>query len=60
VVISPGDWIWRELGEPLSVLFEGVAHLAPSVSWLLLLWLYLLQFSGMSHHTHLVQLALFI
>jgi hypothetical protein len=36
VLISPGDWIWRLLGEPLSALFEGAAHLVPTVSQLLL------------------------
>jgi hypothetical protein len=34
VVVSPDDWIWRQLGEPLSALFEGAAHLAPTVSQL--------------------------
>jgi hypothetical protein len=36
VVISPGDWIWRQLSEPFSALFEGASHLVPTVSWLLL------------------------
>jgi hypothetical protein len=36
VVTSPDDWIWRQLGESLSALCEAVAHLAPTVSWLLL------------------------
>jgi hypothetical protein len=26
VVISPGDWIWIQLSESLSALFEGVAQ----------------------------------
>jgi hypothetical protein len=38
VVILPGDCIWRQLGEPLPALLEGVAYLTPTVSWLLLLW----------------------
>jgi hypothetical protein len=36
VVVSPGGWVWRQLCEPLSALFEAVAHLPLTVSRLLL------------------------
>jgi hypothetical protein len=59
VVISPGDWIWRQLSVPLSSLFEAAAHLPPMSAGCCCRF-YLSQFSRMSHHTHLVQMALFI
>jgi hypothetical protein len=47
----PGDWIWRQLGEPLSALFEGVAHLAPTVNWLLLWALFITVLRDESSHS---------
>jgi hypothetical protein len=47
-----------QLSELLSALFEALLHLPPIVSRLLLQAL--LQFTGVSLHTHLIQLALFI
>jgi hypothetical protein len=51
VVISPGDWIWKQLGELLSALFEGAAHLAPTVSWLLLRALFITVLRDESSHS---------
>jgi hypothetical protein len=51
VVISPGDWIWRQLSEPLSALFEGTAHLAPTVSRLRLQALFITVLRDESSHS---------
>jgi hypothetical protein len=36
VIVSPGGWVKRQLCEPLSALFQAIAHLPPTVSRLLL------------------------
>jgi hypothetical protein len=46
-----GDWIWSQLSEPLSALFEGAAHLAPTVSWLLLRALFITVLRYESSHS---------
>jgi hypothetical protein len=49
--MSPGDWIWRQLGEPLSALLEGAAHLAPTVNQLLLQALFITVLSDEPSHS---------
>jgi hypothetical protein len=51
VIISSGDWIWRQLSEPLSALFEGVAYLVPTVSQLLLQALFIRVLRDESSHS---------
>jgi hypothetical protein len=51
VVISPGDWIYRQLSETLSALFEGAAHLPSTVSPLLLQALFITIFRDKTSHS---------
>jgi hypothetical protein len=51
VVVSPGVWVWRQLCEPLSALFEAAAHLPPPVSWLQLQALFIAVFRAELSHS---------
>jgi hypothetical protein len=55
-VVSPGVWVRRQLCEPLSALFQAVAHLLPTVSHLLLQAL----LTDSSHGKHLLAFSSFL